>query len=71
MSIKLYERANRLKEDLYRNAFRYGGTLVGFAFGMYATRNIDNFEFIAPGVFVSALLGNIIGGYIDNARRGR
>ena len=71
MGIKLYERVNRFKEDLSKNAFRYGGTLVGFGLGMYGTRDTDNYMFIVTGVFLPAVLGNIIGGHIDNARRGR
>lgn len=70
MSIKLYERVNRFREDFYRNPFRYGGTLVGFGLGMYGTKDTDNFVFILAGVFLPAVLGNVIGGYIDGVRRG-
>jgi len=70
MSIKLYERVDRFKEDLYRNAFRYAGTVAGVALGLYATKDIDNFMIIVVGCFVPAVLGNIIGGYIDNGRQG-
>ena len=69
MSIRLYERGNRLKEDLNRNTFRYAGMLVGFGLGMYVTRNNDNYMLIIAGVFLPALLGNIIGSYIDATRR--
>jgi len=68
MSIKLYERVNRLTEYLYRNPVRCAGTLVGGVLGGYLTKDTDIFVF---GVFLPALLGNIIGGHIDNARRGR
>lgn len=68
MSINLYERVNRCKENLNRNAFRYVGTLAGFALGMYGTRDTDNNVLIFVGVFLPAVLGNIIGGYIDNVR---